>query len=751
MKKINTLFLVGLCLLLMPVLNPLSAQCVNADFSYGNFTGWTGTYFATCTSTTFSICTCSATNPLYTTGFNQGPNNNSVSDSAHEYNQVITTAAGGLDPNITTIGGSLPVVYPGGSGFSARIGSMWQGLMANSNNIGDGETVSYTFLVTPANSSFIYHYAVVLNDGGHNPGEQPYFSVKMTDSSNNPIPAAAYEADATTAQALGGYNYNAGAYLYWKPWSSVLVPLSAYLGQTVTITFTTRGCLPSGCAGSHYCYAYIACECAPVTNIVFSPGTGCGGLLPSLTAPAGAASYSWTGPGIIGPSNTPTINIGQTGNYVVTMISLANPPDTTILDTTIAITQSFMLANFSASNTCVGGTTVFADLSVPRDSAISWAWDFNNDSIIDSVSENPTHTFPAAGTYPVRLIVHSSNCSVDTTIYVVVDSIRNATITASSPVCKGDTSVVVYTGNGLNTDTYNWNFDGAVIDSGSGAGPYLLSWNSAGTRNITLTLATGGCNSPMVTVPVIVNAIPVIMVNGDTAVCNGAQIILTATGASAFVWAADTSLFNTASITVSPDSTATYIVTGTTNGCSSTDSVSVTVNPDPVAAFITSGVICVGDTLTVTFTGSAIANATFNWNLGTGLANTLTGAGPIEVVWDSLGFSPVSLTVSQYGCVSTFADTVPVQLCNGIAHVNTNQINIYPNPAKSQFTIQITGAVNFGQLEIYDVLGQSLYTEEIKNVATGLNRQIHLEIAAGVYFVSLRDGDKHYTQKVVME
>ena len=169
-----------------------------------------------------------------------------------------------------------------------------------------------------------------------------------------------------------------------------------------------------------------------------------------------------------------------------------------------------------------------------------------------------------------------------------------------------------------------------------------------------------------------------------------------------------------------------------------------------MVSFVTSGLVCVGDTITVTFTGSAVAGATFNWNFGYGNANTLTGAGPISVSWDSIGFCPVSLTVSQYGCVSNFADTIPVQICSGIALVNSSQISIYPNPAKNDFTIEVNGAINNGQLQIYDVLGQVLYAEEM-NTTSGYSKQIHLNVATGVYFVSVREGDKHYTQKLIIE
>jgi PKD repeat protein len=46
---------------------------------------------------------------------------------------------------------------------------------------------------------------------------------------------------------------------------------------------------------------------------------------------------------------------------------------------------------------------VFTDVSTG--SISSWAWDFNNDGIVDSTVQNPTHTYSTAGTYTVELTV----------------------------------------------------------------------------------------------------------------------------------------------------------------------------------------------------------------------------------------------------------------------------------------------------------------------------------------------------------
>ncbi|HWB62501.1 MAG TPA: hypothetical protein VG603_03250, partial [Chitinophagales bacterium] len=273
MKKlyIPVLLLFNLCILACPLIT--TAQCNNADFESGNFSGgWSGTYSAGECSGAYllGICIgCGLNDPTNANGFNQGPNNASPSNGSTEYNHVLCTTAGGNDPNLASYGATLPMVWTGGGSYSMRQGSMWQDV--GSDATGDGETSTYTFTVTPSNCNFTYHYAVVLNDGGHSSGEQPYFNIKMTDGNGSDISCADYQVDATTAQTIGGFNQISSASIWWKPWTSVFIPLNNYIGQTVKITFTTRGCLPSGCVGSHYAYAYIDAECGPLTLVSSSP------------------------------------------------------------------------------------------------------------------------------------------------------------------------------------------------------------------------------------------------------------------------------------------------------------------------------------------------------------------------------------------------------------------------------------------------------------------------------------------------
>ena len=128
MKKISAFQFLLSCMLLTALCLQQSGvyaqACVNADFSQGNYTGWTGTYTLNiCSDLENGKCKCSPINPYLNPGFNQGPDDDPANDAVNEWNQIITTRASGHDPLITSLGSTMPMVYPGGG---RTFGAHWQ-------------------------------------------------------------------------------------------------------------------------------------------------------------------------------------------------------------------------------------------------------------------------------------------------------------------------------------------------------------------------------------------------------------------------------------------------------------------------------------------------------------------------------------------------------------------------------------------------------------------------------------------------
>lgn len=64
----------------------------------------------------------------------------------------------------------------------------------------------------------------------------------------------------------------------------------------------------------------------------------------------------------------------------------------------------------------------------------------------------------------------------------------NCEFTVAPTACINQHVKVLYTGGASANATYTWNFDGAVIISGSGQGPYYVKWETTGEKHITLSI-----------------------------------------------------------------------------------------------------------------------------------------------------------------------------------------------------------------------------------------------------------------------
>lgn len=65
------------------------------------------------------------------------------------------------------------------------------------------------------------------------------------------------------------------------------------------------------------------------------------------------------------------------------------------------------VANFSA-NVTLGAIPLTVEFTDNSTNATSWAWDFNNDGVVDSTSQNASYTYAMPGTYTVDLTVANS-------------------------------------------------------------------------------------------------------------------------------------------------------------------------------------------------------------------------------------------------------------------------------------------------------------------------------------------------------
>jgi gliding motility-associated-like protein len=187
------------------------------------------------------------------------------------------------------------------------------------------------------------------------------------------------------------------------------------------------------------------------------------------------------------------------------------------------------------------------------------------------------NTYTLAGTYYDSLTT-SLGCD---SVYVLNLQINPTyTTNINQTICEGQ--------------VYNW---------------YGQDYNATGTYYHSLT-AINGCDSTLV-LNLTVQPLPVVTISSSqNSICSGGSAILTAFGADSYLWSTNET---TQSITVNPNTTTIYSVTGTTNGCSDTAMITITVHPLPqITITASSNNICPGSSTTLTAQGGQ----TYLWNNG---------------------------------------------------------------------------------------------------------------------------------------
>jgi gliding motility-associated-like protein len=174
-------------------------------------------------------------------------------------------------------------------------------------------------------------------------------------------------------------------------------------------------------------------------------------------------------------------------------------------------------------------------------------------------------------------------------------------------ICLGD-SVQIRTG--LSAGTYSW-VPAATLNNSSIASPFAKP--TTNTTYILTYTSPGGCVYHD-TARFFVDTISV-SVSANTSICQNDSTQLNATGGTSYSWSPTTGLRNPniANPFAKPSATTTYFVTIKKGACTAIDSVKITVNPLPVITTNNDTAFCIGNSKTLTATGTANR---FLWNTG---------------------------------------------------------------------------------------------------------------------------------------
>ncbi|MBK9984160.1 MAG: gliding motility-associated C-terminal domain-containing protein [Saprospiraceae bacterium] len=121
-------------------------------------------------------------------------------------------------------------------------------------------------------------------------------------------------------------------------------------------------------------------------------------------------------------------------------------------------------------------------------------------------------TNSAGGTVCVYAIGACGDGS-STCVNVDIQTSPVAAFTYDATICNDSTSLITFTGTAGPTAQYVWDFDNPSSVTGSGAGPYSVSWNIDGTKTISLQVIQPGCDTSIISHDVIVSNLLTPIVN----------------------------------------------------------------------------------------------------------------------------------------------------------------------------------------------------------------------------------------------
>lgn len=244
------------------------------------------------------------------------------------------------------------------------------------------------------------------------------------------------------------------------------------------------------------------------------------------------------------------------------------------------------IADAGADKTiCNGESTTIGVVNNP---AYIYSWSPLNGLSGSSTISNPTINLANTGNTPIQqtyvvsttLATNPGVCPNTDTVVVTVNPTPTSLFSLSSSLtCIGTNVTVNYTGNMGGGASYNWDFDGGNVSAGNGQGPIDVSWNSTGTKNISLYVENNNCTSDTTILQISIDS---------TSVVNQVE-----TACSEYTWPANGQIF-----TQSGSYTATLTAS---NGCDSIVNLDLTIVPEfgaaPDPTFFNSGTNGVGGTL----------------------------------------------------------------------------------------------------------------------------------------------------------
>lgn len=534
-------------------------------------------------------------------------------------------------------------------------------------------------------------------------------SVTLTSSANSVC-----QGSSVTLTSSGANSYS------WSPSSSLssatgsVVIASPVNSTAYTVTGTNGLCTATAVKS-------ISTLTTPVNTLTPTSASICSGNSATLTA-SGAVFYNWSPSTGLNATNTGTVTATPTTSttYTVTGSNYQNCNDIDYVYVEVNNVPSLTVTALT-DTLCMGSSTTLS-----ASGAASYSW-YPATGL--SSTSGPAVTASPVSTQTYTISGSNGSCSAVATLLLrVVPGPGFIVNSSNSTICAGDNTLLTANNN---AHTYSWE-PPAGLSSTSG---FSVSATPSVTTTYTITgTNTYGCTAVR-NVTVNVNQYPVVTVtsNEDT-ICAGTSTILTAAGASQYVWSPASGLNMTtgSNVTASPAGTLTYTVTGSNGSCSDQEYFVLAVTQAPAVSWssgVPDSVCTIGSTYNLpdgTPSGGVFSGPGVSGNL---FDPSVAGAGSHTMLYSYI--DPVT------GCEGSASENVYVDVCAGDEARNTAPVIKVWQKESSIMFFQNGYFTNAFSASVYSATGELVTTREFVFVNEG---SIDLPVTAqGLYYIFFSD------------
>ncbi|MFN0190247.1 MAG: T9SS type A sorting domain-containing protein, partial [Bacteroidia bacterium] len=567
-------------------------------------------------------------------------------------------------------------------------------------------------------------------------------------------------------QATGASN------LSWSPATGLDVTagnlVNASPAQTTTYTITGSS---NGCSASSD--VTVTVNNLPNVTATLSASI-CVGQSTNLSA-NGALTYSWSpSTGLNQATGTTVIASPTTStNYTVVGTDINGCTGSALSNVSVNDIPAAVSAVSGAANLCASASEFY--FVGAANNASSYTWSVPSGVTILSGQGTTTLEVSTSTANGNICVAASNNCgSSAAACQAVVSNVnapaKPATVLGASKACNG--SVIVYSvAQGADATSYNWiGPAGTIILSGNGTNTISLQFNAGFTGGNLKVTASNACGTSVIRYKALslnLPATPTTILGNAYGVCNSLESYsVTVVSGITYVWSvpAGASIVsgqgsNAISVQYDPSFAMGTISVTATNACGSSTARTKTIKAVPAypSAIVGAVSVCAGETGVAYSVSSVYGASSYSWSSPTNsTVSSGQGTNAVLVDFNSNAISgKVKVSASNACGVSSIrSKSVTVNACAKVSDENTEaNVSLMPNPASSFVEIQFQSLLNKdGVLRIDNILGQAIYTQEIK-VENGMNsyKLDVREFTKGVYVVSVKQDGKSISKRLIIE